>query len=75
MFFAARLFPQNVLAKMRLSMPRLRLKPKHQNRLYLDEMPESLKRDLGLLDGRFRRGGSREGSAGALRLVEWQRGL
>jgi hypothetical protein len=76
MFFTVRLYPQKVLPKISLSIPGIRIKSMHQNRIYLDEMPESLKRDLGLLDGRARRGaGAREASAGTTRLVQWQRGL
>jgi hypothetical protein len=51
-------------------------RPMHQNRLCPDEMPESLKRDLGLIDGRVSRGVPRyEGSAEVLRLIQRQRSL
>ena len=54
----------------------VQLRSMHQNRLYLDEMPESLKRDLGLIDGRVSRGVPRdEGSAEVLRLIQRQRSL
>ncbi|RWX78719.1 hypothetical protein EPK99_08995 [Neorhizobium lilium] len=48
----------------------------HQNRLYPDEMPDSLKRDLGLMDGRMRRGRpSEDGSRAVMRLFRVERGL
>lgn len=54
----------------------MELRPMHQNRLYPEEMPEALKRDLGLIDGRCRRGVPRdEGSAEVLRLIQRQRSL
>lgn len=41
----------------------------------IDEMPESLQRDLGILDGRGRRGGRQESAFAAVRLMDWRRPL
>ncbi len=55
----------------------LRLKrPTHQNRLDPQEMSESLKRDLGLIDGRSRRGAPNDdGARAVMRLIRSQPGL
>lgn len=46
-----------------------------RNTLDLEEMPASWQRDLGLLDGRDRRGRQREGALHAVKLVQSQRNL
>ncbi|EUB96848.1 hypothetical protein PMI07_001182 [Rhizobium sp. CF080] len=46
-----------------------------RNRLDLEEMPQSWQRDLGLLDGRDRRGPRDEGAFHATRLIQSQRNL
>ena len=56
----------------------LRLKrTTHHNRLDPQEMSESLKRDLGLIDGRSRRGAPTrdDGARGVMRLIRSQPGL
>jgi len=47
----------------------------HQNYIDADKMPESWRRDIGLLDGRDRRGPSEEGAFRAARMVYTQRSL
>jgi hypothetical protein len=48
----------------------------HQNCIDPESMPEDLRRDLGLLDGRGRRGGiPQEGAFRAARLIYTQRSL
>ncbi|CDZ39515.1 hypothetical protein NOJ28_10025 [Neorhizobium galegae] len=46
-----------------------------RNNLDLEEMPQSWQRDLGLLDGRDRRGPQDEGAFRATRLIQSQRNL
>lgn len=46
-----------------------------RNNLYLEEMPESWQRDLGILDGRGRRCPVEEGAFRAARLIYSQRNL
>ncbi|MGK6312550.1 hypothetical protein [Neorhizobium sp. DT-125] len=46
-----------------------------RNGLDLEEMPESWQRDIGLMDGRDRRGSSDEGAFRAARLIYSQRNL
>lgn len=46
-----------------------------RNVLDLEEMPESWQRDLGILDGRDRRGPEEEGAFRAARLIYSQRNL
>lgn len=47
----------------------------HQSGIDLDEMPESWKRDIGMIDGRDRRGPSDEGAFHATRMVYTHRSL
>ncbi|WP_117193540.1 hypothetical protein [Rhizobium terrae] len=47
----------------------------HQNSIDLEEMPESWQRDLGLKDGRDRRGRPDEGAFRAARMIYSQRNL
>lgn len=46
-----------------------------QSGIDMDEMPESWKRDIGMLDGRDRRGPPDEGAFRATRMVYTQRSL
>ncbi|WP_037076570.1 hypothetical protein [Neorhizobium vignae] len=46
-----------------------------RNNLDLEEMPQSWQRDLGLLDGRDRRGPQDEGAFHATRRIQSQRNL
>ena len=52
-----------------------RLLRKHQNSVDMEEMPESWQRDIGMLDGRDRRGAPEEGSFKAARTIYTQRSL
>lgn len=47
----------------------------HQNHLDPEEMPDGLQRDLGLLDGRNRRGEPQKGHFRAATLIYTQRSL
>ncbi|WP_158693458.1 hypothetical protein [Neorhizobium alkalisoli] len=47
----------------------------HQNNVDVAEMPESWKRDIGMLDGRDRRGPPDEGAFQATRMISMQRSL
>jgi hypothetical protein len=60
-----------------LSLSRLiaRRLSKHQDSIDLEAMPESWKRDIGMLDGRDPRGGPDEGAFRATRMVYTQRSL
>lgn len=48
---------------------------KHQNSIDLEEMPESWQRDVGILDGRDRRGAPDEGAFRTARMIYTQRSL
>lgn len=48
---------------------------KHQDSVDMEEMPESWRRDIGMLDGRDRRGAPDEGALRATRMAYTQRSL
>jgi hypothetical protein len=48
---------------------------KHQTSIDLEEMPESWQRDVGIIDGRDRRGAPDEGAFRAARMIYTQRSL
>ena len=52
-----------------------RMFSKHQNNIDLEEMPESWQRDIGILEGRGRRGAPDEGAFRAARMIYTQRSL
>lgn len=52
-----------------------RLLLKHQDSVDMEEMPESWQRDVGMLDGRDRRGPPEEGSFRTARMIYAQRSL
>ncbi len=75
MFATLRMNIDRLLPQLRIGNLLRRIMPMHQNILDLEEMPENWQRDLGILDGRDRRGDPGSGAFRATRMIHLHRNL